>query len=135
MRCRSREHERQESVNCSDVRQYLITHEEVVLDLPADIAQHLNSCARCRLEFEQNRNLAADLRLLAEQDVEVPVWLQSTLTEATLERVRRKEAIRATGRQLVRPRVLGGALLLAGVAGLLVRSKRRPSVRQAPAAA
>jgi hypothetical protein len=125
-------------MNCSEVGKYLITHDHgVVLDLPSDVAQHLDSCAKCRLEFEQNRNLAASLRWLGEQEVEAPVWLQATLTETTLERLRRKEAIRDAGRQLAKPRVLGGALLLAGVAGLVVRGriKRRLLAHGAPAAA
>ncbi|HEX2258893.1 MAG TPA: hypothetical protein VHJ40_04035, partial [Actinomycetota bacterium] len=121
-------------MKCSEVGEYLITHDDgVVLDLPSDIAEHLDTCARCRLEFEQNRNLAASLRWLGEQEVEAPVWLAATLTEATLERLRRRETIRATSRQLAKPRVLGGALILAGVAGLVVRGrmKRKLPVREA----
>jgi predicted anti-sigma-YlaC factor YlaD len=123
-------------MNCSEVSDYLITHDDgVSLDLPSVVVQHLDTCARCRLEFEQNRNLAADLRWLAEHEVEVPAWLQGTLTEITVEKLRRKEALRVASRQLAKPRVLGGALLLAGVAGLVVRGRIRRRLSEAPAAA
>ncbi len=138
MHWRSRAREDLDKMKCSEVGEYLITHDDgVVLDLPSDIAEHLDTCARCRLEFEQNRNLAASLRWLGEQEVEAPVWLAATLTEATLDRLRRRETIRATSRHLAKPRVLGGALILAGVAGLVVRGriKRKLLVREAPAAA
>ncbi|MDQ4149007.1 MAG: hypothetical protein M3164_03290 [Actinomycetota bacterium] len=121
-------------MQCSELEQYLIAHHDVLmLDLPPEVREHLEACPRCRLEFEHNRKIAAELAGLADVELEPPIWLLGTVTETTIDHLRRRQAIRATGKQLARPRVLaGGALLIAGLAGaLLVRGRVRRS-RESP---
>ncbi len=115
-------------MECSEVRAHLSAFDEKTPPMK-EIAMHLQSCEACRAEQERYRELQAALAALEAMPVEPPAWLVGSITERTMERMRRVTAIKATGRQIGEHRVAAGgaAILLAGLAGAVMvgRSRRR----------
>lgn len=115
-------------MECDEVREHLSAFEESIPPMK-EVAAHLAGCSACQEERERYRELRAAMAALEAMPVEPPAWLLGSLTERTMERMRRVAAIKATGRQIGEHRVAAGgaAILLAGLAGAVVfgRSRRR----------
>lgn len=116
-------------MECREVREYLPAYAEQAGGPSASaVDEHLRTCADCRAELEQYRELAAALGGLSERAIEPPAWFLGTVTETVGERAERVAALRERGRQLSHPQTIaaGGVILAAGVAGaLLMRGLRR----------
>ena len=115
-------------MDCSEVREHLSAYEPNTTPIE-QISAHLEECDLCRAEQSRYAELQAALAEMEGTVAEPPAWLLASLTETTLERLRRTAALRATRRQIGEHRVAAGgaAILVAGVAGALVvgRSRRR----------
>lgn len=109
-------------MNCREVREYLPAYvEQAGGPRASDVEEHLTTCAGCRTELEQFRELDSLLGTLATETIGPPAWLLGTLTETVSEKAQRIAAIRSKRDQLSDPKiVVGGAILAAGVAGALV---------------
>lgn len=123
-------------MECREVREYLPAYAEQAGGPRASaVEEHLRTCAGCRTELEQFRELGSELALLSEHRMEPPAWLLGTLTETVGERAARLAAIIERRRRLAQPRTIatGGALLAAGLAGAMVmgvlRRRRRRLLR------
>ena len=112
-------------MECGEVREHLSAFDEKTPPMK-EISLHLEGCEGCREEQKRFQELGAAMRALEAAPLEPPAWLLASLTETTLERLRRMAAIRATGKQIGEHRLAaGGAILLAGVAGALFVGRRR----------
>ena len=114
-------------MECGEVREHLSAFDEKTPPMK-EVAIHLESCESCRAERERYRELQAAMAALEAAPIQPPAWLLGTITERTIERMRRTAAIKATGRQIGEHRLAAGgaAILLAGVAGaVFVRRSRR----------
>lgn len=121
-------------MECSEVREHLSAFDEKTPPM-SQISVHLESCEGCREEQRRFQELGAAMRALEATPTEPPAWLLASLTETTLERMRRMAAIKATGKQIGEHRLAAGgaAILLAGVAGaVLVGRRRSRRLRVAP---
>lgn len=115
-------------MGCREVREYLPAYVELSGGPRSELVDHhLRTCASCRAELEQFRELSSDLSGLADHVVEPPSWLLGTLTETVAEKASKVAAFRAKTEKVTDPKVIaGGAILVAGVAGaLMVRGRRR----------
>jgi predicted anti-sigma-YlaC factor YlaD len=117
-------------MECSEVREHLSAFDESEPPM-SEISAHLESCEGCRDEQRRFQELAAAMGELEATPLEPPAWLLASLTETTLERMRRIAAIKATRKQIGEHRVAAGsaAIVLAGVAGALFMGRRRRSRR------
>lgn len=91
---------------------------------------HLSSCAACRAELDQYRELSAALAALASRTVDPPAWLLANLLDAVAHHSARRHPIPAATAALTRPRVAaagGAAILLAGLAtgAVVLRGRHR----------
>lgn len=113
-------------MECAEVREHLSAIDRQVAPVKG-IIDHLAGCEACRLEQGKYLQLQSAMSDLSGVALEPPGWLLASLTETTLERMRRAAALKAATRQLGTPKLAGGAILLAGVAGAIVlrRSKKR----------
>jgi anti-sigma factor RsiW len=94
------------------------------------LGAHLSSCAACRAELAQYRELKAALATLATRTIDPPAWLLPSLLDAVAHRSARRHPIPAATAALTRPRVAaagGAAILLAGMAAgaVVLRGRRR----------
>jgi predicted anti-sigma-YlaC factor YlaD len=96
------------------------------------VEAHLRSCARCRAELDEYRQLEGVLASLATHTVEPPAWLTAALMETVRTHAARRlrlPAVAIHAPALNDPRVAaaGGAILVAGLAAgaLLLRGRRR----------
>lgn len=116
-------------MKCREVREYLPARvEQAEGPHAAAVDEHLTACAGCRAVLEEYREMGAALSALALKTVDPPAWLLGTLTETVTERADRLRALRERRRRLAKPRVaaMGGAILVAGLAGaVLLRGRRR----------
>lgn len=115
-------------MECREVREYLPAYvEQAFGPRAATVDTHLDSCPGCRRELEQYRELGAEMKSLADHQVEPPAWLLGTLIETVSERATRISENRARREQLTDPKVIaGGAVVAAGIAGaLLMRGRKR----------
>lgn len=116
-------------MDCSQAREHLSAFDVNATPIK-EIVDHLGECADCSTEQSQFQQLQEAMRQLAETTIEPPAWLLASLTETTIERLRRNISFKQTGKQLASPKVAtGGALLLAGVAGALVFRRRSRKLR------
>lgn len=116
-------------MDCSQAREHLSAF-DVNAPPIKEIVDHLAGCTDCRAEQVQFQQLQEAMGDLAETIIEPPVWLLASLTETTIERLRRNATRAQTSKQLASPRVAtGGALLLAGIAGALVFRRRSRRLR------
>lgn len=115
-------------MECREVREYLPAYvDQMGGPKSADVDAHLQTCAGCRAELEQYREMQSELATLSAQTIEPPAWLLGTLTETVAERAAQRAAIRNTVQKVANPKVVvtGGALVVAGVAGIVLMSRRR----------
>lgn len=88
---------------------------------------HLATCAACRADLERFRELSGALAALATRTVDPPAWLQPAIASSLRAHSAHRLAVldRAplalTDRRLA---AAGGALVLAGVAGVAVFARR-----------
>ena len=117
-------------MECSEVREHLSAFDEKTPPM-REVSAHLETCEGCREEQRRFQQLVAAMGELEATPLEPPAWLLASLTETTLERLRRMAAIKATRRQIGEHRVAAGsaAIVLAGVAGALLVGRRRRSRR------
>lgn len=117
-------------MECSEVREHLSAFDEKTPPMN-EISAHLETCEGCREEQRHFQELVAAMGELEAAPLEPPAWLLASLTETTLERMRRIAAVKATGRRIGEHRVAAGgaAIVLAGVAGALFVGRRRRSRR------
>lgn len=113
-------------MECSEAREHLSAFEQQTPPV-AELSTHLQSCEECRRERSRYQELVEAMGELESAPLEPPAWLLASLTETTLERLRRRAAIAATRKQIGHHRVAAGGILLAGVAGAVFfgRSRRR----------
>jgi anti-sigma factor RsiW len=114
-------------MECREVREYLPAYGEQAGPRAEAVEQHLTTCAGCRAELAQYRELAGALVGLADRDTEPPAWMLGTLVETVGDKAAQLAANRERRDRLTHPKVLtGGALVAAGVVGALVmRGMRR----------
>lgn len=124
-------------MECREVREYLPAYvEQAAGPRASDVEEHLRTCAGCRVELEQYKEMSVQVASLASTLIEPPAWLLGTLIETVGERAQRLSVIRHRRRSLAQPRTIatGGAVVAAGVAGaLLIRRltrRRRRLLRQ-----
>lgn len=117
-------------MECREVREYLPAYSDPDGAPRSDaVDNHLETCAECRGELVQYRTMNSDLITLSEQSIEPPSWLLGTLTETVVEKAEQIAIARELRRQLTDPKIVGGALLAAGVAGVIFVGSRRRKKR------
>lgn len=85
-------------------------------------------------EDEGFEGLTTALARLADSPLETPNWLAGTITETVVQRAYRMTSARRVRQTVSSPKVLGGgALVAAGLTGVLLfnrrRNRRRPTAR------
>jgi predicted anti-sigma-YlaC factor YlaD len=121
-------------MKCREAREYLPAYLEEPRGVSHLVEGHLATCAHCRRELEEYRELAASLSSLREETVEPPGWLAAALIETVRERAERRHGLVRRAQTLADPKVAiaAGALAAAGVTGaiLLSRKRRRRGTRR-----
>ncbi|MGH2732176.1 MAG: hypothetical protein ACRDJG_04410 [Actinomycetota bacterium] len=116
-------------MNCAEVRERLAAYEERSGEAhDALVEGHLSVCSGCRTDLACFQELGLRLASLAQDPMEPPSWLLPTLIDMVSNRARSGRALPRRAAQLADPRVAlaGGALLVAGVAGVVaIRVRRR----------
>jgi len=123
-------------MECREAAEHLPAYLDVAAGPAAGaVDAHLATCAACRADLERYRALSGALSGLAAQTVDPPAWLQpailSSLRAHSAHRlaVLDRAPLALTDRRLA---AAGGALVLAGVAGVAMlarRSSRRRRTR------
>ncbi len=113
-------------MECREVREYLPAYNELARDLRSFIRRHLDGCPDCRAELERYREVQAGLGGLAAIAIEPPSWLLPAVTETVVERAQRRQVAREAVRRTTDPKVIvGGAIVVAGLVGAGIASRRR----------
>lgn len=114
-------------MKCREVREYLPAYLEEPRGVRHLVEGHLATCADCRRDLEEYRELSATLSSLRDEAVEPPGWLAPALIETVRERAERRAALVQRAQTLADPKVAiaAGALAMAGVAGAILVSRKR----------
>ena len=116
-------------MQCDDIARQLPAAVDAGAAVTPDVQHHIDSCLRCQAEVARYRRMLRGLHLLRTRYLEpAPGLLAQTLAAIEAEGERQARRAILSGHRLAYAGAIGGAVVAAGAAGVVVvvhRSRRR----------